>query len=386
MAVPRTATRLNPVISRPAKGGINAVPSSNNSAPGITPDYGRSIGFVAGGIGDQIYHLTQLRALASASTDGRIDIACIHPVPIGKMLAGCRWVGDIIDARGWRRYRPGLGKSASITALASRKYDSAFFMHRSTSFKLVARAAKIPTRIGLTGSWLDRLMLNHALDNASGGERRALWGHRPFIAAIDDYILKMGLPLDDDTPPIIPTANAKKQAAAMIDGLVQKRKKPPVIIVNLFALDDNRRWPIDQAMSVIADIAARTGAIFLLNAGPDAADYHDAAMASWAALCQTRGDIGQHQLVDCLLHDPSMEKDVGLYHLADYYIGVDSFTANLALNCNLPAVVLFAKQGDILQYRSRITPIAAPIEGQIGSIAPDAIRAAFQGLYQPLPV
>ena len=38
---------------------------------------GRSIGFVAGGIGDQIYHLTQLRALAGISQTGTIDIACI---------------------------------------------------------------------------------------------------------------------------------------------------------------------------------------------------------------------------------------------------------------------------------------------------------------------
>ena len=40
--------------------------------------FGKSLGFVAGGIGDQIYHLTQLRALASASLDGKIDPAPIY--------------------------------------------------------------------------------------------------------------------------------------------------------------------------------------------------------------------------------------------------------------------------------------------------------------------
>ena len=49
--------------------------------------FGKSLGFVAGGIGDQIYHLTQLRALASASLDGKIDLACIHPGPISTLLA-----------------------------------------------------------------------------------------------------------------------------------------------------------------------------------------------------------------------------------------------------------------------------------------------------------
>ena len=46
--------------------------------------YGKSLGFVAGGIGDQIYHLTQLRALASASLDSKIDLACIHPDSISR--------------------------------------------------------------------------------------------------------------------------------------------------------------------------------------------------------------------------------------------------------------------------------------------------------------
>ena len=68
--------------------------------------FGRSIGFVAGGIGDQIYHLTQLRALAGASFDGKIDIACIHPGPIAILLAHSPWAGKIIDARPLRRYIP----------------------------------------------------------------------------------------------------------------------------------------------------------------------------------------------------------------------------------------------------------------------------------------
>ena len=71
-----------------------------------------------------------------------------------------------------------------------------------------------------------------------------------------------------------------------------------------------------------------------------------------------------------------MAKDVALYHRADLYVGVDSFTANLALNCNLPALILFARESDILRYRSISEPVSAPDDGDISSIATDKIIAA----------
>ena len=51
--------------------------------------FGKSLGFVAGGIGDQIYHLTQLRALANASLNGKIDIAVFtqDPFPLCSQTA-----------------------------------------------------------------------------------------------------------------------------------------------------------------------------------------------------------------------------------------------------------------------------------------------------------
>lgn len=338
---------------------IDATPPTKQT---IRPYYGKAIGFVAGGIGDQIYHLTQLRALATACANGRIDIACIHPGPIKTLLASTPWVGDIVDARPMRRYRLGLKKSATIKNLKASQYDSAFFMHRSTSFKLAALSAGIETRIGLRGSWLDRWLLQRKLHLDAGGDRRSLWGHRPFIASIDDYILKMGLQLDDTTPTITPTK------AAQTDAIKLRQRDRLLIIVNLFAMDEARRWPIANAIEVITHLAETTGASFLLNAGPDAAEYHRNVMMAWNKAVANNPALMSDQLRDCLTLSPSMEKDVALYHLADYYIGVDSFTANLAMNCNLPALILFAKTGDILRYRSTVSAIAAPTEGQIGSI------------------
>ena len=173
-------------------------------------EFGRAVGFVAGGIGDQIYHLTQLRSLAGACQTGTIDIACIHPGPTSRILAATPWVGRIIDARPIRRYVPGLRGSDTVRALRLHKYDTAFFMHRSTSFKLASAFAGIPSRIGLSDGWVDKLLLSEALPLENGGNRRSVWGHRPFIAAIDEFILNNGLHLDLKTPTISPDRSARE--------------------------------------------------------------------------------------------------------------------------------------------------------------------------------
>ena len=354
------------------------------------PYYGRAIGFVAGGIGDQIYHLGQLRALAAACRTGNIDIACIHPGPISRILASTPWVGRVIDARPLRRYLPGFRGSDTVRALRLHRYDTAFFMHRSTSFKLAARAAGIPRRIGLADGIIDNALLHEPLPLAAGGARRELWGHRPFIAAIDEYIAGVGLDLAPDNPTILPDQSFMNLARRLISDMPK-----PVTVVNLFALDEKRRWPVAAAIRTISKLAEGGGS-FILNAGPDAADTHRQAFCVWQDACRASGRVKPSQLIDSLGPDASMERDVALYHLADRYIGVDSFTANLAINCNLPAVILFAKAGDRLAYRAIVEAVIPATDGDLGTLVDTDVLSAAGRLAarldkapatdQPLPV
>ena len=322
--------------------------------------FGKSLGFVAGGIGDQIYHLTQLRALASASIDGKIDLACIHPVSISKLLAHSPWAGKIIDARPLRRYVPALRGSGTVSEIRQAGYKSAFILHRSTSFKLAALTAGIPYRVGFYGHWLDQLVLNESLTANAGVDRREIWGHRPFIAAADEWITAQNLVLDDKTPTILPAPDMVANVTNFLAHLPR-----PITIINLFAADPARRWPLDHAAATFKNLVRQLGGSLILNAGPDAASYHDAMLKKW--------DGPPNHLIDSLRHAPSMARDIALYHAADGYVGVDSFTANLAFNCNLPATVLFAKKSDSLRYKPAIFPLF-PVTGKgLDSISPDEI-------------
>ena len=149
--------------------------------------------------------------------------------------------------------------------------------------------------------------------------------------------------------------------------------------------------PLTPPSTRSLSLAETTGGSFVLNAGPDAAEYHREAMAAWHERCRKNQKVKTGQLIDSLGPDASMERDVALYHLADAYLGVDSFTANLAMNCNLPAVILFAAQRDRLTYRSRVMPLAPTTRGDLTSIGTAAIAQALHTILtdraaHPLPV
>ena len=89
----------------------------------------------------------------------------------------------------------------------------------------------------------------------------------------------------------------------------------------------------------------------MLNTGPDAREYHAQAYAMIAK------DEMSERVVDTAALWRGIEQDIALYHLADAYLGVNSFSANLAMNCNLKSAVLFPTDGDVLNYRSDNAPL-----------------------------
>ena len=176
--------------------------------------------------------------------------------------------------------------------------------------------------------------------------------------------------LDDKTPTILP---APDMVAIVTNFLAQLPR--PITIVNLFAADPARRWPLHHACTTLKNLEGQLGGSLILNAGSDAASYHDAMLERW--------DGPANQLIDSLRYAPSLARDIALYHAADGYIGVDSFTANLAFNCNLPATVLFAKASDSLRYKPAIFPLFPDACNGLDSISPNEIIDRCAKMLQP---
>ena len=334
------------------------MPEQNNPA-----EQHKTIGFVAGGIGDQLYHFTQLEHLARSGLAGQIDLVCIHTRPMQEIATGCAWLGDIIDARPFRHLSRLAAFHGACRDLRMRGYERAVICHRSTSFKLASRMAGISRRIGLSSGAVDRLLLTDPVDVSGGGDRRHMWGHRPFIAALDQHFSADGLSYSGPAP-IQPSETALRGIQAAYAGLPR-----PWTIVNLFVGNPHRRWSPDHAGQIVKACQDRFGGTVFLNSGPDAVYWHDQFISLWTG--------PPERLVHLLPDDVPITQMIALYHLADLYLGVDSFTSNLALNCDLPAVILFNKSSDCLTYRPCAYPVA-PAAGQpLDSLTVDDVQTVF---------
>ena len=323
----------------------------------------KTIGFVAGGIGDQLYHFTQLEHLAQTGLAGKLDLVCMHNRAMREIVSCCSWIDNLIDAQPFRYLAKPGRFAAACSDIKARGYDRAVIFHRSTSFKLAARLAGIPQRIGLSSGMIDHCLLSDSIDLAGGGTRRTVWGHRPFIGALDQYFETTGLSYSGPAP-IQPAAEQQTDVKARYGDLPR-----PWTVVNLFVGDVLRRWPPAHAQNMIKAFYDRFGGTVFLNTGPDALELHDQLISLWAGPPQA--------LVNLLPDEAPIPFMIALYHQADLYLGVDSFTANLALNCDLPAVILFNKASDSLTYRSRSYPLAPASDNPLDSLTEEDFHSVF---------
>ncbi len=323
----------------------------------------KTVGFVAGGIGDQLYHFTQLEHLAKTSLSGTIDLVCMHTRPMREIASCCPWIGDIIDAQPFRRLSSPARFWDACRTLRAGAYGRAAVFHRSTSFKLACLAAGIPRRIGLSSGAVDRLLLTDPVDVSGGGGRRAVWGHRPFIGALDQHFSAQGLSYDGPAP-IQPRAEQSDEVRAVYGALPR-----PWTVVNLFVGDPHRRWPPGHAEQMLKAFHDRFGGTLFVNTGPDAISWHDRLISLWTG--------PEDRLVNMMPDEAPIPFMIAFYHQADLYLGVDSFTSNLALNCDLPAVILFNKASDSLTFRSRSYPLAPAPEGPLDRLTEDDFHTAF---------
>ena len=330
----------------------------------------KTIAFLAGGIGDQLYHFTQLRHLANDAPSGAIDLICMHTRPMLEIAACCSWIDKVIDAAPFRHLaRPDRFLSA-CKMLKSEGYDRAAVFHRSTSLKLAAFIAGIPQRIGLSSSLVDNFLLTEPVSLSAGGARRIVWGHRPFIAALDAYFAQTGLDFQGDAP-VQPSVTHIKQISACYGSLPR-----PWTVVNLFVGDKQRRWRPEHAQERIKSFYERFGGTVFLNTGPDALGWHDQFISLWTGPADA--------VVNLLPDEAPIALMVALYHQADLYLGVDSFTANLALNCNLPAIIMFNKLSDHLTYRSHSYPLSPAPDKTLDSLTEEDFNRAFNHFYRDI--
>jgi len=320
------------------------------------------VAFISGGIGDQLYHFSQLNFI-SKYHDSKIDIYCKHYEHMTKIGYNCDWINEIYDI-GDICHPLKFKKFKKITdQISKRKYQYSYILHRSTSFKIAAWISNIKNRIGISGSLIDRFTLTKNLVYKKNLKNDNVWGRQPHISVVDNYINQFNFDFDN-SPPISP-------AVQKIENMTNRLKiyNRPFFLINLFSKEEIRQWPVKHFFEFLKIINQKHPGTFFISSGIDAMLYHQELLN--LAYSEKIKIIEPEKL------QLTLDDEISLYHVANCYIGIDTFSANLAFNCDLPSLVMFAKKSDVLKYRSKILPIY-PSEGKvIGEIGIDLLINKF---------
>ena len=321
--------------------------------------------FLAGGIGDQLMHFSQMQAFTKLH-GGKMDIFCQHVPVMQKIGQECHWLNEVYDIGQFKKLGQMRQFRAGTKSLSKSNYQHSIVFHPSTSFKTAAFLAGIPVRIGLHKQFLDRFILTEIAQYSDADGYHLGWGHRPFGAAFDKYLADRNIDPVGTGPiasPAIPSSEFKT--------FITKFPRP-YVVANLFSADPARRWPIEHAASCLAKLVAKHGGTLFLSSGNDAREWNDQFLDAWP--------VGTNPPIDLHQEQKDIKFELELYHKADCYVGVNSFTANLAMNCDLPSVVLYNKQADFLNYRGNSVGLFPRTGAEIASIDATGISDAVAGL------
>ena len=310
------------------------------------------VAFLSGGMGDQLYHFTQLNFL-SKYHDSKIDIYCKHHIPMKQIASNCDWINEIHDISNICHPLKLKKFKKTTDKISKQKYQYSYILHRSTSFKIASWFSNIKNRIGINGSFIDRFTLTKNLIYNKNQKNNNIWGRQPHISVVDDYIKQLNLEFDEN-PPILPSNQKIEKIADRL-----KIYKRPFFLINLFSREGVRQWPVRHFFDFLKIIHKKYSGTFFISTGSDAINYHQELFA-----------LAKSENIKMIKPDEltlSLDEEISLYHLADSYIGIDTFSANLAFNCDLPSFVMFAKQSDVLTYRPKILPVY-PLNNTIGGL------------------
>lgn len=302
------------------------------------------------GVGDLMWHLPTLRAIAASTPEGRVLLA----------------------ARPSSRARDLLAAEPCVTAIDYLDYRAGTFRHlvEIIDFYRLCRARR-PRAVWILEK-IDRPAIGAAL--AGVPERRGFglghgqerWlTHGPFlpramrpahrIEKLAAFEAAQGLKIDSREPALIPVP-----AAVDVVERDYGRLPRPWIVYGVGASEPRRTWPLERFARLSEQLADLGGTRFWLG-GPgdsEAVDRHLANGPGALNVCHLKLDVG-----------------AALMSRADLVIGNDSGPLNVAAAVGAPSVVLFGDSPP-LSYSRYLIPVVGPPGGMQALTVEQAATAA----------
>ncbi|HEY6254802.1 MAG TPA: glycosyltransferase family 9 protein [Xanthobacteraceae bacterium] len=309
------------------------------------------------GIGDVIWHLPFIRAIAAAAPGGVVTFLTLPSTHARELLAGEPCVAETFycENRGSELAR-GIHLMRLIALLRRLQPETVWILDRSARPAFAAWVAGIRNRIGL-GFGRQRLFITNP------GIDRKFYHDHP-IEWLTALMAAMRVPFATTEPilrvqPALTAAIAERYAT-------QPR---PWIVLGIGSSYPRRDWPLECWGELITGLRHRSGGMIFLIGGPDHA----------AAAARLMQSAGAPMVNAC---DLSIMEAAGLLQQANLFVGPDSGPMNLAAAVGTPAFGLFGLSR-VLTY-SRFIHAILPDDGRAGEpdgmqrITPAAVLARIE--------
>jgi heptosyltransferase-2 len=303
------------------------------------------------GIGDVIWHLPFVRAIAGVSSGGRVTFLA-PPSSCAKALLAAEpsIATTLYFEHGGSELQRGINLVRLAALLRRQRFRTVWILDRTMRPALAARLASVPERIGL-GLGAQRLFItNPGVDHSHFHDHPIDW-----LRALMEA---MNVPLPT-TEPALPVAADLCEAIGTEFGASRR----PWIVLGLGAMDPARDWSENSWLEFLNGVRTATaGTVFLIGGAANTA-------RAQSLIARTSGAAAINAC------DLDLGAALALLSRADLFVGTDSGPMNLAAAVGTPAFVMFGVNR-VLDYSKFIHPIVpdgGPCPDGMTKITPAAV-------------
>jgi heptosyltransferase II len=300
------------------------------------------------GIGDVIWHLPFVRAIASASPGGQVTFMA-PPTSNAKdlLVAEPTVLQTIYFEHAGSELRRGINLIQLARVLRRNRFRTVWILDRTVRPAIAAKLAGIPDRIGLGLGSQSMFITNPGIDHTHFHDHPIDW--------LRALMAEMNVPLPSTEPALkVPSGTLTAMGKRFNDC------PRPWIVLGIGALHAEREWPQEHWVELLPELRRHTTGTFFFIGGPD---Y---TVRAQNFIAQTSLNL---TINACNL---KLIEAIALLHHADLFVGTDSAPMNLAVAVGTPAFALFGVN-PVLSYSKFIhplTPSGGPAPGGMGRISP----------------
>lgn len=297
------------------------------------------------GVGDLMWHLPTIRAIAAASPEGKVILATRPTTRAAAVLA----VEPAVERVCYLEYRKGALKQLRETVdfyrlCRSLRPRSVWILEKIGRPAQAAWLAGVPERQGFG---LGHSSQERWLSKGSRLPKSMRTAHR--IEKLAAFEALHGLTLASREPALSVDPNKIDAVRAR-----SADKPQPWIVLGPGAMDADRRWPLEN-FARLSDELQQAGTIFWLGGGADEEARFAAAMPP-----------------TCMLScDLPLDEAAALISQAALFVGNDSGLMNVAASVGVPTIGLYGPSQP-LSYSKWLSAVISP-SGTIADITVDAV-------------